>query len=379
MMNLRMETRNDSTLAGNTAAYNQIQLMKNSGPVSVNDSRWQAVLERDRQADGTFVFGVLSTGVYCRPSCPARRPLRKNVKFFSSCGDAEKAGLRACLRCKPLNGSSGNAKLVERLCRYMESNADQKITLASLSKVAGISRFHLQRMFTAELGISPARYLQAFRFSRFKSALRSNSVTTAWADAGYSSSSRVYETARARLGMPPGNYSSGAGQEDLRFALVNTRLGNAVLVAGAEGVCSVHFLENASLGNILKSEYPRALINRDDKGLAQWTKQLRQLIAGEKASHSIPLDIRGTAFQQKVWQQSQKIPPGQTRTYSEIAHLIGRQSAVRAVASACASNNLAVLVPCHRVVHKSGSPEGYRWGTDRKRKLLKIEAGELPK
>lgn len=374
MMNLQMETRTGSTLAGNAAAYNQIQLMKISGPVSVDDARWQAVVERDRKADGTFIFGVLSTGVYCRPSCPARRPLRKNVRFFSSCGDAEKAGLRACLRCKPLNGASGNAKLVERLCRYMENNADQKITLAGLSKFAGISRFHLQRMFTAELGISPARYLQAFRFSRFKSALKQNSVTTAWADAGYSSPSRVYETARARLGMPPGNYGSGAGQEHLRFATVNTRLGDAVLVASAEGVCSVQFLENASVEKVLKSEYPRALIQRDEKGLAQWTAQLRQLIAGEKTAHNIPLDIRGTAFQQKVWQQLQKIPSGQTRTYSEIAQLIGRQSAVRAVASACASNHLAVLVPCHRVVHKGGSPEGYRWGTERKRKLLKLES-----
>lgn len=373
-MNLQIETRTDSTLAGNAAAYNQNQLMKVSGPVSVDDARWQAVLERDRKADGTFVFGVLSTGIYCRPSCPARRPLRKNVKFFSSCGDAEKVGLRACLRCRPLNGSSGNAKLVERLCRYMESNADQKVTLASLSKVAGVSRFHLQRMFTAELGISPAKYLQAFRFSRFKSALRRNSVTTAWADAGYSSPSRVYETARARLGMPPGNYGSGAGQEHLRFATVKTRLGEVVLVASAEGVCSVQFLENDNVEQVLKSEYPRALIQRDDRGLAQWTAQLRQLIAGEKTSHSIPLDIRGTAFQQKVWQQLQKIPSGQTRTYSEIAQLIGRQSAVRAVATACASNNVAVLVPCHRVVHKGGSPEGYRWGTERKRKLLKLES-----
>src|SRR5438270_2300840 len=192
MMNMQMATRKSSILAGNIAAYNQEQPMKSPGAVSVDDARWQAVLQRDRSVDGTFVFGVISTGVYCRPSCPARRPLRKNVKFFTSCGEAEKAGLRACLRCKPLNGPSGNTKLVERLCRYIENNSDQKITLESLSKVAGISRFHLQRMFTAELGISPARYLQAFRFSQFKNGLRRNSVTTAWADAGYSSPSRVY-------------------------------------------------------------------------------------------------------------------------------------------------------------------------------------------
>src|SRR5947209_5514943 len=312
MMNMQMATRKSSTLAGNIAAYNQEQPMKSPGAVFGDDARWQAVLQRDRSVDGTFVFGVISTGVYCRPSCPARRPLRRNVNFFPSCSEAEKAGLRA------------------------------------------------------------------FRFSQFKNALRRNSVTTAWADAGYSSPSRVYETARARLGMPPGNYRNGAEQKRLRFTTVRTPLGDAVLVASSEGVCSVQFLQNNGAEDFLQSEYPGASLERDDKGLTQWSAQLRQLIAGEKTSHSIPLDIRGTAFQQKVWQYLQKIPCGQTRSYSEIAHAIGRQSAVRAVATACAANNLAVLVPCHRVVHKNGSPEGYRWGTDRKRKLLKMERKELP-
>src|SRR5437764_1488041 len=368
MMNAQTEISNAD------AAYNQDQLMNLSRTTSANEVRWQSVLQRDRSADGKFVFGVLTTGVYCRPSCPARRPLKKNVRFFASPAEAEQNGLRACLRCKPLNGSSTNARLVERLCRYMETNSDQKITLETLGKLAGISRFHLQRVFTAELGISPAKYLQACRFSQFKRGLQKNSVTTAWADAGYSSSSRVYETARTRLGMAPRNYRSGAPQQRLRFTTFSTDLGNMLLVAGEEGVCSAQFVDGRNYQQWLRSEYAGASLARDDQGLAEWAAQLRQLVAGEKTPHTIPLDIRGTAFQQKVWQQLQKIPAGRTRTYSELAHSIGQNSAVRAVATACASNNLAVLVPCHRVIHKSGGSEGYRWGIDRKRKLLQAEA-----
>lgn len=335
--------------------------------------RWQAVLERDSNLDGSFVFGVLSTGVYCRPSCPARRPLRKNVRFFDSPHQAERAGLRACLRCKPTTASAGKTALVQRLCRFIEANTDNKITLNTLSRLAGMSRFHLQRVFTAELGISPAKYLQACRFSRFKSALRKHSVTTAWAEAGYSSPSRVYESARARLGMAPSRYRQGAAQEELRFTRFSTPLGKMLLVAGAAGVCSVQFTDGNDAESVLRSEYPGASLKRDDDGLAMWAEQVRALVAGEKSSHNIPLDIRGTAFQQKVWQQLQKIPSGQTRSYSEVAQAVGRRSAIRAVAHACASNALAVVVPCHRVIHKDGSANGYRWGTERKEKLLAAE------
>lgn len=360
MMNLQLQNN----------SYNQTEAM-----VSRNEeARWQAVLGRDRQADGSFVFGVLTTGVYCRPSCPARRPLRKNVRFFSSFSEAERAGLRACARCQPRVATAGNSALVERLCRYIEAHSDQKITLETLSKFAGLSPFHLQRIFTAELGISPARYQQSCRFSQFKRALRQNSVTTAWTEAGYSSSSRVYETARTRLGMAPRQYGKGAAQEQLRFTTFSSPLGAVLLVAGEAGVCSVQFPGDVPPEKLLGSEYPNALLSRDDKGLSAWAGQVRELLAGEKISHNIPLDVRGTAFQQKVWQELQKIPAGQTRTYSEIARAVGRNSAVRAVAGACASNPLAVLVPCHRVVHKNGSAEGYRWGTERKRKLLKLEA-----
>jgi AraC family transcriptional regulator of adaptative response/methylated-DNA-[protein]-cysteine methyltransferase len=344
--------------------------MKNAG----DESRWQAVERRDRQADGSFVFGVLTTGVYCRPSCPARRPLRRNVRFFGSPAGAEQAGLRACLRCKPADASAGNSRLVQDVCRYIEANAEERITLDDLGRFAGISRFHLQRVFTAELGISPAKYQQACRFGKFKGALRKHSVTTAWTEAGYSSSSRIYESASSRLGMTPSRYRQGALQQKLSYTTFPTALGGMMLVAGEAGVCAVQFTEESQVGRLLKSEYPKAELTRDDVGLKHWARQVCELVAGDKASHDIPLDIRGTAFQQKVWQQLQRIPAGETRTYSQVAETMGRRSAVRAVATACASNRLAVVVPCHRVIHKDGSSSGYRWGTERKLRLLRKES-----
>lgn len=376
MTNLQIETLESRKPVDTLATYNnEVSTMRSAAPAqSIDDARWHAVLQRDSSSDTTFVFGVVSTGVYCRPSCPARRPLRKNVRFFNTPQDAEKAGLRACFRCKPLNPSIGKSSLVRDLCRYIEANSDRKITLNMLSRRAGISRFHLQRVFTAELGISPAKYLQACRFSQFKKALHKHSVTTAWVEAGYSSSSRVYESARKRLGMAPKQYRNGAAQEELRFTRFETALGDMLLVAGAAGVCSVQFAGNGDAMKTLQAEYPNAILRQDDTGLADWAEQVRDLVAGEKRSHEIPLDIRGTAFQQKVWQQLQKIPAGETRTYSQIARAVGRGSAVRAVANACASNALAVVVPCHRVVHKNGSASGYRWGNERKQSLLEMES-----
>jgi AraC family transcriptional regulator of adaptative response/methylated-DNA-[protein]-cysteine methyltransferase len=374
MTNLQIATAQLNHFPHSSGNYNEASPVNKPAVIPVTDeARWRAVMQRDCVADGAFVFGVLTTGVYCRPSCPARRPLRKNVRFFGSPEEAEKSGLRACLRCKPADALAGKSALVQRLCRYIEANTEQKITLQSLSRMAGISRFHLQRVFTAELGISPAKYLQACRFSQFKNGLRKHSVTTAWAEAGFSSSSRVYETARTRLGMAPSQYRNGAAQEHLRFTRFNTLLGDMLLVAGATGICSVQFVSGETQ-KFLRSEYPRAVFTQDDSGLAGWARQVRELVAGERLSHNLPLDIRGTAFQQKVWQQLQKIPSGQTRTYAEVASGIGRSSAVRAVANACASNPLAVVVPCHRVVHKDGSAEGYRWGTQRKEKLLRAES-----
>ena len=266
MTNLHTESI-ASDMPRSLGTYNETSPMKSAnGAFDIDDARWQTVLQRDRVADGAFVFGVVTTGVYCRPSCPARRPLRRNVRFFSSPQEAEKTGLRACLRCKPANGAAGNLALVRDLCRYMEANTDKKITLSTLSKRAGISRFHLQRIFTAELGISPAKYLQSCRFSRFKQGLRRYPVTTAWAEAGYSSSSRIYESAHKRLGMTPSRYRKGAAREELRFTRFNTPLGPMVLVAGMAGVCAVQFTEDEQedTRRLLQAEYPHAVLRRDE-------------------------------------------------------------------------------------------------------------------
>lgn len=341
---------------------------------NLDEKRWQAVLRRDSGADGTFFYGVVTTRVYCRPSCPSRRPLRRNIQFFNSPKEAEQTGLRACLRCKPTDVSAGKSALVRDLCRYMEANSDRKITLGTLGKRVGLSRFHLQRVFTAELGVSPAKYLQACRFNRFKKALHKHPVTTAWAEAGYSSPSRVYEFARKRLGMAPRQYHNGAAREELRFTRFDTFLGGMLLIAGQAGVCSVQFTQADDVRKALEAEYPKAVFKRDDRGLADWAAQVQALVAGEKMSHNIPLDIRGTAFQQKVWRELQNIPSGETRSYSEIAQAVGNDSAVRAVANACGANKLAVVVPCHRAIHKDGSTSGYRWGKEHKQNLLRIES-----
>jgi AraC family transcriptional regulator of adaptative response/methylated-DNA-[protein]-cysteine methyltransferase len=350
------------------------------------DARWQAVLSRDVTADGKFVFGVTTTGIYCRPSCPARRPKRDHVQFFDSPQQAERAGLRACFRCKPAGVPNGPS-LVERICRHIEAHADEKLTLAKLSQAAGLSPFHLQRVFKSEMGISPRQYLESLRFAKFKQGLRTSrqqaqtrklpagngAVTDALIDAGYSSPSRLYETAHKKLGMTPRRFLAGAPEEELRFTTFQSELGEMLLVASNAGLCGVQFLTGQSAEVSLKSEYSRASFTRDDAGLKGWTLLVKELLAGRQPSKSISLDIRGTAFQQRVWQVLQRIPAGKTRTYAEVACAIGKPQAVRAVANACASNRLAVVVPCHRVVRSNGELSGYRWGTDRKRRLLENE------
>jgi AraC family transcriptional regulator of adaptative response/methylated-DNA-[protein]-cysteine methyltransferase len=343
---------------------------------SSSDARWQAVLSRDAAADGKFVFGVTTTGIYCRPTCPARRPRRDNVRFFDSPQAAEQAGLRACFRCKPV-GSPEGPRLVERICRHIEAHSDEKITLAKLSQAVGISPFHLQRVFKSEMGISPRQYLESLRFSKFKRGLRASrqpggngAVTEAIVDAGYSSPSRLYETARKKLGMTPRRFHAGAPDEELRFTTFQSELGEMLLVASSAGLCGVQFLTGQSPEGALKSEYSRANFTRDDAGLRGWTLLMEELLAGRQPSKSISLDIRGTAFQQRVWQVLQRIPAGKTQTYTEVACAIGKPKAVRAVANACGSNRLAVVIPCHRVIHSNGEVSGYRWGTDRKKRLL---------
>jgi AraC family transcriptional regulator, regulatory protein of adaptative response / methylated-DNA-[protein]-cysteine methyltransferase len=344
---------------------------------SMDEARWQAVLARDAAADGSFVFGVLTTGVYCRPSCAARRPLRQNVRFFATPTEAARSGLRACLRCKPDAAGNSNSEVVARICRYLEANAGEKITLKTLAKNVGMSPFHMQRIFKRAMGVSPRQYLEQYRFTNFKAKLPSKSVTDAVYEAGFGSASRVYDSARARLGMSPKEYATGASGELIRYTVISTVLGRVLLAASQSGICAVQFVESEetnSLETQLRGEFRLARFTRDDDGLQRFERAVQDAAKGQRTPSGVPLDIRGTAFQQRVWRQLRNIPAGETRTYSELANEIGAPAAVRAVASACATNRLAVVVPCHRVVHKGGGTPRYRWGADRKLKLLELES-----
>jgi AraC family transcriptional regulator of adaptative response/methylated-DNA-[protein]-cysteine methyltransferase len=336
---------------------------------------WEAVTARDRGMDGAFWYAVRSTGVYCRPSCPSRLPRAENVVFFRSREEARNAGFRACKRCKPdVPSSNPGAELVEKVCRYIDSHPDQPATLEALSRVIGLSPFHLHRSFKALTGITPRAYADSRRLQALKAGLRDgHSVTRSLYDAGYGSSSRLYEGASSKLGMTPARYGKQGSGIAIRYTIAQTAIGQMLLAATAKGVCSVQFSESEKLlESELHKEYPRAEITRSDKGLARWVHAIQGRIRGQKG-HMLPLDIRATAFQRLVWEQLRTIPYGSTRSYSEVAKRIGRPKAARAVARACATNPIAVAIPCHRVVRENGDAGGYRWGIDRKRKLLDLE------
>jgi len=337
--------------------------------------RWSLVLARDSKADGRFVYAVRSTGVFCRPSCPSRRPKLENVEFFDAPSDAQRAGFRACRRCQPLKRNP-QAQKIEAACRYIDEHLDVTLTLTAVSRHVETSPFHFQRLFKRVLGISPRQYQQARRAGKFRQALLSEErVTDAIYEAGYSSSSRAYEGIPAQLGMTPSAFrQKGAGVE-ISYTVLNTELGRLLIGTTPRGVCSVRFGESeAALERELKKDFQAADLHRDDAGLKPLSAQVAQMLTGTVAGGDIPLDIQGTAFQQLVWQALRRIPAGQTRSYAEVATAIGRPKAVRAVANACASNPVAVVVPCHRVVQKNGSMAGYRWGVKRKAALLEREA-----
>jgi AraC family transcriptional regulator, regulatory protein of adaptative response / methylated-DNA-[protein]-cysteine methyltransferase len=340
--------------------------------------RWAAVMARDASQDGAFVFAVSSTGVYCRPSCPAKRPRRENVQFFRVPEDAEKAGYRACLRCRPkaANGNS-QADLVRAICRYMEHHLDEPITLARLSSVFRRSPFHLQRTFKSVLGVTPRAYADSCRLTSLKRNLQAgHNVTRAMYDAGYGSSSRLYERTASQLGMTPDKYRRGAVAASIRYTCTDSPLGRMLVAATDKGICAIQFANSdGELQEGLKREFPFATRKRDDAGLQQWTEALLHQMAGHKVNSALPLDIQATAFQRQVWTYLQSIPFGATRSYREVARGIGQPTAARAVARACATNPVAVAIPCHRVVRESGDMGGYRWGVDRKEKLLEIERG----
>ena len=345
-------------------------------PDAADDPRWNAVINREAARDGDFVFAVSSTGVYCRPSCPARRPRRENVQFFHRPEQAEQAGYRACLRCRPksFNGNT-EADGVKAICRFIEQHLDEPLTLDRLGKEFRQSPFHLQRRFKAVLGITPREYADSCRLRLLKRNLQAgNSVTRAMYDAGYGSSSRLYERTASQLGMTPDKYRRGAIAAAIRYTCADSPLGRMLIAATEFGICSIQFGgSDGELMEGLKREFPFAARKVDEGGLQSWVRALIKRMHGRDLDSALPLDIRATAFQRRVWAYLQSIPFGATRSYSQVAKAVGQPSACRAVARACATNPVAVAIPCHRVVREDGSMGGYRWGLERKKALLEME------
>jgi len=342
-----------------------------------DDARWRAVLERDPEQDGRFVYAVHTTGVYCRPVCPSRRALRANVSFFKSALAARASGFRACKRCRPdALGAHDQAK--ERAleaCRYIEAQVDRIPTLSELGRAVGLSPAHLQRVFKQYVGLSPLEYAEAVRMHQLKLALRQGtSVTDAIYASGFSSSSRVYERAARSMGMTPRRYRERGRGERIRYSVVPSALGQLLVASTDKGICAVQLGDEADgLQRLLREEFSAAEIVHDDRTHADWVRGVVAIAEGQAPNESLPLDVRGTAFQMLVWRALRKIPRGETRSYAEVAQSIGRPEAVRAVANACGANPTALVVPCHRVVQSDGGLGGYHWGIERKRRLLGAE------
>jgi AraC family transcriptional regulator of adaptative response/methylated-DNA-[protein]-cysteine methyltransferase len=341
-----------------------------------DSQRWHAVTQRNAAADGHFFYSVKTTGVYCRPSCASRRALRKNVAFHDSCAAAEAAGFRACKRCRPdeAGPTADRAAAVARACRVIES-AETPPDLDTLARAAGMSRFHFHRVFKAVTGITPRAYAAAHRAARLRQRLPgSGSVTAAMYDAGFNSSARFYAAAGAVLGMAPARFRAGGADTSIRFALGQCSLGAILVAATARGVCAIAIGDDPDvLARELQDRFPRAQLTGGDAAFEQWVARVVGFVEAPARGLDLPLDVRGTLFQQRVWQALQKIPAGTTLSYTQLAERIGTPTAVRAVASACAANVLAVAIPCHRVLRNDGSISGYRWGVERKRALLERE------
>jgi AraC family transcriptional regulator, regulatory protein of adaptative response / methylated-DNA-[protein]-cysteine methyltransferase len=346
------------------------------------ENYWQAVLARDAQFEFAFVYAVRSTGVYCRPTCVSRRPSRTQVAFYSSPEAAEVAGFRPCRRCRPrgeaADSPSAQAKLVERLCREIDASLDENdgaITLATLSQRVGGNPYQVQRGFKRVMGITPRQYADAQRLARLKSRLREGQdVTGALYDAGYGSSRALYERAPTRMGMTPATYRKGGRGTRVGYTIADCPLGRLLVGATERGVCAVCLGDSdKALETSLFAEYPQAEIHRDDATLSPWITAFLSHLQGRTPHLDLPVDVRATAFQWRVWEELRAIPYGATRSYSDVARAIGRPRAVRAVAHACATNPVAVVIPCHRVVGKDGGLHGYRWGLERKQELLTLE------
>jgi len=349
-----------------------------SNAAELNPGRcWRAVLARDARWDGAFVYAVRSTRVFCRPSCPSRRPRRQQTLFFTAPAAAELAGFRACRRCRPQQAvpdPSLDARIAA-LCRFIEARHGEKLTLPDLSARTNLSSYQLLRAFKRVTGITPRQYAAACRLGSFKTVLKRNgNVTASLYEAGYGSSSRLYEHAPRLLGMTPGNYRRGGLGMHIQFTTTNAPLGRLLVAATERGISMVCLGgSDAALEAELRREYPRADIRRNTNGFTSWVRAVLAQIEGQAPSRRLPVDVQATAFQRRVWQELIAIPRGAVRSYAQIARAVGHPRAVRAVARACATNPAAVVVPCHRAVRSDGSLGGYRWGLSRKRALLNAE------
>ena len=341
------------------------------------DLRWKALASRDSAADGTFVYAVTSTGIYCRPSCPSRRPRADRVRFFDTTLEARQSGFRACKRCRPdtVGLAQPGIDAVRRASAYLATHADKTVTLGHLARVASMSAHHLQRRFKAIVGLSPREFQSAVRAGKLRTSLRDGrDVTTAIYEAGYGSPSRVYEAAPTGKGMSLSNYRRGGAGMRIGYSMIATAVGQVMVAATETGVCAVKIgASETALAADLRREYPAADIAANPKPKTECVKAIAQHLQGDAPSLDLPIDVQATAFQWKVWRALQRIPYGETRAYAEVARSIGKPKAVRAVANACAKNPVCIVVPCHRVIPKAGGTGEYRWGTARKAALLSGE------
>ncbi len=343
-------------------------------------ARWDAVQRRERAADGVFYYSVRTTGVYCRPSCGARPARRENVAFHASCAEAESAGFRPCLRCRPDLPplAERQAQLVAAACRLIEASEEEP-SLDALAASAGMSRFHFHRVFKAQAGVTPKAYAGAVRAARVRAGLAQGApVTDALYAAGFQSSSRFYAGADAMLGMAPARFRSGGAGEEIRFAVAACSLGAILVASTGRGICAILMGDDPeALVHDLQDRFPKARLVGADAGFERTVALVVGFVEAPRLGLDLPLDVRGTAFQQRVWEALRAIPAGVTVSYTELAQRIGSPNAVRAVAGACAANPVAVAIPCHRVVRNDGGLSGYRWGIARKRALIDREKSDV--
>lgn len=355
-------------------AMNSNANLTNQVPPRLAARFWRATLERDARADGSFVLAVRSTHIYCRPSCPARRPLRRNVIFFRTREEAELHGYRPCLRCRP-NETAAAAALVARAAKHFAESSEDGLRVSQVARELHTTSATLRRAARQVTGLAPRELAEALRVKRFKSLLRAGkNITDALYETGYGSSSRVYERSNAQLGMTPATYQKGGKGMKIEYTIAKSPLGKVLVAATERGVSAVYLGDaHNQLVAELREEYPRAEISPAAHNSQRWVREIVQRIEGKPAQEDLPLDLQATAFQRRVWQELQRIPRGSTRTYSQVARALGKPKAVRAVARACATNPVSVVVPCHRVVREDGSLAGYRWGLTRKEQLLATE------